>query len=88
MTNDTCGSPCTWKVAYIAGGGVFDVAKLTLDEVGAEIDKTLNKLERLQHLYEAMASQEHRRVKKLVEEWNALKRQEREAEAEAKPGEP
>lgn len=49
---------------------MFDVAKLTLDEVGEEISKTIDKLERLQQLYSAMAAQEHRRVKKLIEEYN------------------
>lgn len=59
---------------------MFDVAKLTLDEVGQEIDKVLNKLERLQKLQEAMLGQENRRVAKLVKEYNALKREERETE--------
>jgi hypothetical protein len=53
---------------------VFDVAKLTLDEVEEEIGKTLDKLERLQTLYAAMQAQDHRRVKKLIEEYNAAKR--------------
>lgn len=49
---------------------MFDVAKLTLDEVGAEIDKCIDKLGRLQALYSAMQEQDHRRVTKLVEEYN------------------
>lgn len=60
---------------------MFDVTKLTLDEVGEEIDKTLSKLERLQSLYTAMLSQDHRRIEKLVREYNAAKRKE-EAKAE------
>lgn len=48
---------------------MFDVAKATLDEVGAEIDKTIDKLERLQALYQAMQNQEHRRVEKLIREY-------------------
>jgi prefoldin subunit 5 len=50
---------------------VFDVAKLTLDEVGEEIDKTIDKLSRLQSLYSAMLAQDNRRVKKLIEQYNA-----------------
>lgn len=66
---------------------MFDVAKLTLDEVGVEIDKTLDKLERLQAIYAAMQGQEHRRVKKLIEEWNELKRVEAEKEKDGTQGE-
>lgn len=54
---------------------MFDVAKLTLDEVEEEIGKTLDKLERLQTLYAAMQAQDHRRVKKLIEEYNKAKRE-------------
>ena len=54
---------------------MFDVAKLTLDEVGAEIDKTLNKLERLQSLYTAMLAQDHRRVDKLIREFQREKKE-------------
>lgn len=53
---------------------MFDVAKLTLDEVSAEITKTIDKLERLQSLYSAMQAQEHRRVSKLVAEYNQAER--------------
>jgi len=60
---------------------VFDVSKLTLDEVGAEIDKTIDKLGRLQGLYSAMLAQDHRRIEKLVREYNTLQR---EAEEKAK----
>jgi len=56
---------------------VFDVSTLTLDAVSEEIASTIDKLERLQKLYEAMASQEHRRVKKLIDEYNDLKRAEK-----------
>jgi len=52
---------------------VFDVSTLTLDEVEEEISNTIDKLERLQKLYEAMASQDRRRVKKLIDEYNAAK---------------
>lgn len=48
---------------------MFDVAKLTLDEVGEEIDKTIDKLSRLQALYTAMQSQDLRRIQKLVNEF-------------------
>ena len=60
---------------------MFDVSKLTLDEVGAEIDKTIDKLGRLQGLYSAMLAQDHRRIEKLVREYNTLQR---EAEEKAK----
>lgn len=56
---------------------MFDVSKLTLDEVGEEMDKCIDKLGRLQALYSAMQKQEHRRVEKLIQEWNGLQRQER-----------
>jgi hypothetical protein len=52
---------------------VFDVTKLTLDEIGAEIDKTLNKLERLQALYSAVQAQDHRRIQQLVKEYQQAK---------------
>lgn len=52
---------------------MFDVSKLTLDEVGAEVDKTINKLGRLQALYSAMLQQDHDRVKKLIQEYNQAK---------------
>lgn len=52
---------------------MFDVAKLTLDEVGVEIDKTIDKLQRLQALQAAMLEQDNRRVKKLIEEFNKAK---------------
>lgn len=55
---------------------MFDVAKLTLEDVEEEIDKTIDKLERLQTLYAAMQAQDHRRVKKLIEEYNKTKRKE------------
>jgi len=53
---------------------IFDVSKLTLDEVGIEIDRTLDTLERLQKLYEAMLAQDHRRIEKFVKEYKAAKR--------------
>lgn len=49
------------------------MAKLTLDEVGVEIDKTIDKLQRLQALQAAMLEQDNRRVKKLIEEFNKAK---------------
>jgi hypothetical protein len=57
---------------------VFDVAKLTLDEVGEEIDKTIDKLSRLQALYSAMLHQDLRRVDKLIKEFNAVQAAEKE----------
>lgn len=54
---------------------MFDVSKLTLDEVGAEIDKTIDKLGRLQALYSAMQGQDLRRIKKLIEEYNQTQRE-------------
>ena len=60
---------------------MFDVAKLTLDEVGAEIDKCLDKLQRLQALYAAMQEQDHRRVKKLIDQFNRLKAEQKEKDA-------
>jgi hypothetical protein len=60
---------------------VFDVATLTLDEVGEEIDKCLDKLQRLQALQAAMMEQDHRRVKKLIDQFNRLKREQKEKDA-------
>lgn len=60
---------------------MFDVSKLTLDEVGGEISKTIDKLERLQNLYAAMMNQEHRRVEKLIQEWNAAVEAEKQTKA-------
>lgn len=60
---------------------MFDVSKLTLDEVSEEIAKTIDTLARLQALYGAMQEQDHRRVKKLIDEYNRLKAEEKEKEA-------
>lgn len=60
---------------------MFDVSKLTIEEVGAEIDKCLETLERLQALQLAMLQQDHRRITKLIEEYNAAKRQEKDKES-------
>jgi hypothetical protein len=65
---------------------VFDVAKLTLDEVGAEIDKTLSKLERLQSLYAAMQAQDIRRVEKLIREYNTAKQRDEAGAISPTPG--
>lgn len=51
---------------------MFDVGKLTLDEIDEEFARTLDKLERLSKLREAAASQDYRRIKKLVGEYNAI----------------
>lgn len=56
---------------------VFDVGKLTLEEIDAEYAKTLDKLERLSKLREAVAQQETRRIKQLVAEYNAAKQNEK-----------
>jgi hypothetical protein len=64
---------------------VFDVAKATLDEIGVEIDKTLNKLGRLQALYAAAQKEDQQRIAKLIEQYRKAQREEvkrREAEAE------
>lgn len=55
---------------------MFDVSKLTLDEVGAEIGKTINKLGRLQALYSAMLKQDHDRIELLIQEYIRAKQQE------------
>jgi hypothetical protein len=64
---------------------VFDVTKATLDEIGVEIDKTLNKLGRLQALYAAAQKEDQQRIEKLIEQYRKAQREEvkrREAEAE------
>lgn len=55
---------------------MFDVAKLTLDEVGEEIDNTIDKLSRLQALYSAMLAQDHRRIDKLIADFKEAQRKE------------
>jgi len=57
---------------------VFDIATITLEEVDAEYAKTLNTLERLSALRAAVAEQDHRRVRKLIAEYNIAKRKETE----------
>jgi len=54
---------------------VFDVSNATLDEIGVEIDKTLNKLSRLQALYDAAQKEDHRRVEKLIQDYQAAQRE-------------
>lgn len=60
---------------------MFDVSKLTLDEVGEEIDKTIDKLSRLQALYTAMQSQDLRRIQKLVDEFKESQKKEKSDDA-------
>lgn len=55
---------------------MFDVGTLTLEEIDAEYAKTLDTLERLSKLREAVSEQNNRRIKRLVEEYNAAKRKE------------
>jgi DnaJ-domain-containing protein 1 len=51
---------------------MFD--KLTLDEIDEEIDRTVDKLERLMKLREAVADQNQRRIRKLMAEYHAALR--------------
>jgi hypothetical protein len=44
----------------------FDIGALTLEEVTAEYDRTLDQLERLSALRSAMVDQDHRRIQKLI----------------------
>lgn len=52
---------------------VFDVSQVTLEEIDVEYAHTLDKLERLSKLREAVAEQDQRRVKKLIDEYQAAK---------------
>lgn len=54
---------------------MFDVAKLTLEEIDAEYARTLDKLERLSKLREAVAAQDLRRIEKLIAEYHAMPKQ-------------
>lgn len=56
---------------------MFDVTELTLDEIDAEFELTLNKLERLSKLREAVGAQDQRRIEKLITEFNAAKEKEK-----------
>lgn len=49
---------------------ILDVDNLTLEKVAEAIDKTIDRLHILQNLYATLAGLEHRRVTKLVEEYN------------------
>lgn len=55
---------------------MFDVSKLTLEEVTTELDKTIRKLGRLQKLQEAMLKEKHEEIEQLVAEFNQAKREE------------
>jgi hypothetical protein len=55
---------------------MFDVSKLTLDEVGEEIDRTIDKLSRLQALHSAMLRQDGNRIDRLVKEFYASRKKE------------
>jgi len=50
---------------------MLDVDKLTLDEIDEEIERAIDKLERLSKLREAVSDQNQRRIKKLTEQYNA-----------------
>jgi hypothetical protein len=64
---------------------VFDVAKLTYEEVSAEYTRTLDKLERLGKLLEAIQAQEQRRIEKLVLEYNRAKQEAKAEKAKVNP---
>jgi hypothetical protein len=53
---------------------VLDVSKITLDDLNEEIDRTVDKLERLLKLHDAVSSQNQRRVEKLISEYNTMLR--------------
>lgn len=55
---------------------MFDVNKLTLEEVSAELDKTIRKLGRLQKLQEALVQEKHAEIEQLIAEYNRAKREE------------
>lgn len=62
---------------------MFDINEITLEEIDAEYARTLDKLERLSKLREAVAAQDRRRIKRLVAEYNIAQYNAR-MEAEAK----
>lgn len=66
---------------------MFDVSKLTLEDIETEIGKTLDKLERLQALYAAAQAQDHRRIKKLIAEYQAMEK-EKHGEVQGEEGRP
>ena len=53
---------------------MLDVDKVTLDEIDDEIDHTVDRLERLTKLREAVADQNRRRIEKLLAEYHAVLR--------------
>jgi uncharacterized protein (UPF0305 family) len=53
---------------------MLDVDKITLDEIDEEIDHTVDRLERLTKLREAVADQNRRRIEKLLAEYQATLR--------------
>lgn len=55
---------------------MFDVNDFTISEIDEEYERTLNKLERLSQLRQAVIAQDQRRIKKLIVEYKAAKAQE------------
>ena len=53
---------------------MLDVDKLTLDEIDDEIEHTVDRLERLSKLREAVSDQNRRRIEKLLAEYQAALR--------------
>jgi len=54
---------------------MLDVDKITLDDIDEEMDRVIDRLERLTKLREAVADQNQRRVQKLVAQYNAVLRE-------------
>jgi hypothetical protein len=58
---------------------MLDVDKVTLDELDEKIDQTVDKLERLIKLREALGDQNRRRIQKLLSEYHAVLREQAKA---------
>lgn len=56
-------------------GYMFNVNELTIEDIDKEYAQTLDKLERLSKLREAVSAQDNRRIDKLIEEYNRIKKE-------------
>lgn len=54
-----------------------NIENLTIEQVDAAIDRTINRLSVLQGLSAALRESDHRRIRRLIEEYHRQKREEK-----------
>lgn len=54
-----------------------NIENLTVDQVDAAIDRTIDRLSVLQGLSAALRESDHRRIKRLIEDYHSAKREEK-----------